>query len=254
MSSKKKISVVKLTLLVHPLKGLYNSLMSTIVFSCKEQNILIKRKPTSRAKRLSLRISARHNGFVLTIPPRTTDFHIRAFLDHCKPWIEKNLTKMFPVKHFIPGEEVTLHGTPFQCVLDPLRRKPILCSSTKTLRLPPRCSQTVLHELFKKVAMEHLTPYVTQASQALGKRVESVKFRDTKSRWGSCSAKKTISLSWRLILAPPDVARYVCIHEAVHLLHMNHSQVFWKTVEDLCPTYRDHKKWLKANGLSLMRI
>lgn len=248
------MSVVKLTLLAHLLKGLYNSHMSPIVFSCKEQDVLITRKPTSRAKRLSLRISARHNGFVLTIPPRTTDSHIKAFLNRCKPWIEKNLNKMFPVQHFTPGENVILHGTPFQCISDPLRRKPILCSLTKTLRLPPRCSQKALHALLKEVAMDHLTPYVTQASQALGKRVESVTFKDTRSRWGSCSAKKTISLSWRLILAPPDVARYVCIHEAVHLLHMNHSQSFWKTVEDLCPTYRDHKKWLKANGFSLMRV
>lgn len=228
--------------------------MSTIIFSCKEQDILIKRKPNLRAKRLSLRVSAQDNGFVLTIPPRTNDSHINAFLMRCTPWIEKNLNKMFHVKHLVPGEDVVLHGAPFQCILDPLRCKPMLCSTTQTLRLPPRCPQRALHEFLKKIAIEKLTPYVIQASQALGQHLETVKFRDTKSRWGSCSAQKTISLNWRLILAPPDVAQYVCIHEAVHLLHMNHSKAFWKTVGELCPTYREHKKWLKAHGFSLMRV
>ncbi len=228
--------------------------MSTIVFSCKEQDILIKRKPNPRAKRLSLRMSARDNGFILAIPPRTTDFHINAFLARCRPWIEKSLSKLFHVKQLSPGEELALYGIPFQCILDPLRRKPILCAVTQTLRLPPQCPQKALHELLKKIAMEKLTPYVMTVAQILGQHLEKVRFRDTKSRWGSCSAQKMISLNWRLILAPPEVAQYVCVHEAVHLLHMNHSKAFWKTVEELCPAYKDHKKWLKAHGFSLMRV
>lgn len=228
--------------------------MSTIVFLCKEQDILIKRKPNLRAKRLSLRVSARENAFVLTVPPRTTDAHIKVFLTRCTPWIEKNLKKIFHVKLLMPGEDVMLHGASFQCILDPLRRKPMLCTTTQTLRLPPRCPQSALHEFLKKMAMEKLTPYVMEASQTLGQYIEKIKFRDTKSRWGSCSAQKTISLSWRLILAPPEVARYVCVHEAVHLLHMNHSKDFWKTVEELCPAYKTHKKWLKTDGFSLMGV
>ncbi len=228
--------------------------MSTIIFSYKEQNIPITCKPNLRAKRLSLRAAPQGPAFVLTVPPRTSETHIKAFLARCTPWIEKSLNKMFHVKHFLPGEDVVLHGTSFQCVVDPLRRQPVLCETTQTLRLPPRCPPEALHVFLKKMAIEMLTPYVMMAAQALGQPVEKVSFRDTKSRWGSCSAQKTISLNWRLILAPPDVARYVCIHEAVHLLHMNHSKAFWKAVEALCPAYKVHRQWLKAHGFSLMQV
>ena len=228
--------------------------MSTTVFTCKGQDIPLKYKPSPRAKRLSLRMSSKDATLVLTIPPRTTASQIASFLKQCVPWVERQVQKFTATPSIGPGEDVTLHGTVFQCVTDPLRRKPALCQTTQTLRLPSRCGQSDLHDFFKKMAGEKLTPYVENAAIALGQRIERVTFRDTKSRWGSCSTSKTISLSWRLILAPPEVAEYVCIHEAAHLIHMNHSRAFWKAISDLCPTYKIHRRWLKVNGPALMRI
>ena len=229
--------------------------MNFQVFSCNGQDVLIKPKSHRRAKRLSLRVAPQEEKtFVLIVPLTATEAHIRAFLQYCTPWMEKHLHKVFHVKHFKPGEEVTLHGTSFQCREDPLRRRPALCQTTRSLLLPPRCAPPLLHEFLKKIAMEILTPYVLEAAEALGQASVKVSFRDTRSRWGSCSARKTISLNWRLILAPPAVAQYVCIHEAVHLRHMNHSQAFWQTVKGLCPDYVVHKKWLKAHGYSLLQV
>lgn len=226
----------------------------TTVFSHQGQDIPLKYKPSQRAKRLSLRFSVKETILVLTIPPRVSASQIAAFLKECTGWIENQLKKLDKKISVHPGEGVSLHGKIFQCVTDPLRRKPALCAMTQTLYLPPRCAQKDLHDFFKKMAIETLTPYAEKAANLLGQSIEKISFRDTKSRWGSCSVQKRISLNWRLILAPPEVAQYVCIHEAVHLLHMNHSRAFWKTVEDLCPAYRSHKKWLKINGPSLMRV
>ncbi|MBA3814206.1 MAG: M48 family metallopeptidase [Alphaproteobacteria bacterium] len=232
----------------------YKNSMTSTVFTCGEQEIPLKHKPNPRAKRLSLRLSSKEQSLVLTIPPRASGSQISAFLKQCKPWVEKqlsNLTKIFSIQ---PGEEVVLHGTVYQCVLDPLRRKPALCQVTNTLRLPPQCLQEDLHEFFKKMAGKVLPGYTLKAAEMLGQQVEKITLRDSKSRWGSCSGRKTISLSWRLVLAPPEVAHYVCVHEAVHLIHMNHSPAFWQAVERLCPRYRTHKKWLKVHGPALMRI
>lgn len=224
------------------------------VFSCEGQNIPLKYKPSFRAKRLSLRLSAKEASLVLTIPPRATASQIALFLKECTGWVENQLKKLDKTISIKPGEKVSLNGSTFQCITDPLRRKPVLCHETQTLYLPPQYSQKHLHDFFKKIAIEMLTPFVKNAVSILGQRVEKISFRDMRSRWGSCSAKKTISLNWRLILAPQEVAEYVCIHEAVHLLHMNHSRSFWKTVAELCPTYRSHKNWLKVHGPSLMRV
>lgn len=224
------------------------------VFTCKGQDIPLKYKPSLRAKRLSMRMSSKDASLVLTIPPRTTASQIASFLKQCGPWVEKQVQKFTKTISIGPGKDIALYGTVFQCVTDPLRRKPALCQATQTLRLPRQYGQNDLHDFFKKMAGEKLTPYVENAARALGQQIEKVTFRDTKSRWGSCSISKTISLSWRLILAPPEVAEYVCIHEAAHLIHMNHSKAFWKAVSDLCPGYRTHRRWLKLNGSALMRV
>lgn len=228
--------------------------MTTQKLLIKDHDILIHRKPNLRAKRLSLRLAPQRNIFVLTVPPLATERSIKNFLTRCTPWIEKNVEKISQTKQIAPGEEIILHGTSFYCVTDPLRRKPVLCTITHTLRLPSQYSQEELYDLFKKMASEQLTPYVIRAGQILGQEIKKITFRDTKTRWGSCSAKKTISLNWRLLLAPPDVAQYVCAHEAAHLLHMNHSGAFWKVVEALCPAYKTHRKWLKSQGQSLMGV
>lgn len=228
--------------------------MVATVFTCGEQDIPLVYKPNPRAKRLSLRMSSKEQLLVLTIPPRTTASHIRTFLKQCTPWVERQLRKLVKTVSIKPGADVTLHGEVFRCTVDPLRRKPALCQVTQTLRLPPRCLEKDLYAFFKKTAESILSPYVLKAAETLGERVEKITIRDTKSRWGSCSGRKTISLSWRLILAPPEVAYYVCVHEAAHLTHMNHSPAFWKAVAGICPAYRIHKKWLKTHGPSLMRV
>lgn len=228
--------------------------MVSTVFTCGEHNIPLIHKPSPRAKRLSLRMSSKEGTLILTIPPRITTTQVSVFLKQCVPWVSKQLAKLSKSVTIEPGTDVTIHGEVFRCMVDPLRRKPTLCKVTQTLRVPPQYVQKDLYELFKKLADKVLPTYVLKAADALGQQVERISIRDQKSRWGSCSGRKTISLSWRLILAPPEVAHYVCVHEAAHLLHMNHSPAFWKAVESLCPPYKSHKKWLKLHGPALMRV
>ncbi|HEY1787250.1 MAG TPA: M48 family metallopeptidase, partial [Verrucomicrobiae bacterium] len=77
--------------------------------------------------------------------------------------------------------------------------------------------------------------------------VSRVTVRAQRSRWGSCSFKRVISLNWRLIQTPPFVRDYIILHELMHLRQMNHSARFWKEVEQACPDYRTAKLWLKEN-------
>lgn len=79
-----------------------------------------------------------------------------------------------------------------------------------------------------------------------------ISIRGQKTRWGSCSAKGTLSFNWRLMLAPPAVLDYVVVHELCHLTHMDHSKDFWALVERVCPDYRTHRKWLKEHGHELV--
>ncbi len=63
--------------------------------------------------------------------------------------------------------------------------------------------------------------------------------RDLTSRWGSCSSRQTISLNLRLAELPPLTRRYVIFHELCHLQEMNHSQRFWRLLEQYVPNAKN---------------
>ncbi|MDR1071574.1 MAG: M48 family metallopeptidase [Rickettsiales bacterium] len=86
-------------------------------------------------------------------------------------------------------------------------------------------------------------------------RPRRVVARDTRSRWGSCSSTGTISLSWRLSFAPPEIMRYVIVHECCHLREMNHSADFWALVgRHFGPGYESARKWLRRNGREMFDV
>jgi predicted metal-dependent hydrolase len=75
--------------------------------------------------------------------------------------------------------------------------------------------------------------------------------KDTRSRWGSCTADGTLSFSWRVILAPPYVLDYLAAHEVAHLAEMNHSARFWALVRRCAPDYARGRAWLRRHGQTL---
>ena len=60
-----------------------------------------------------------------------------------------------------------------------------------------------------------------------GFKYANVKIRKSRSRWGSCSSKGTINLSFYLLLIPEHLIDYVLLHELCHTVQMNHSSAFW---------------------------
>jgi predicted metal-dependent hydrolase len=99
---------------------------------------------------------------------------------------------------------------------------------------------------------EKLIKLVAAHSKTLNVAPSKVVIRNQKTKWGSCSSKKTLSFNWRLALVPDDVLVYIVIHELCHLVHMNHSNQFWRLVEKKCPTYKEHEQWLQNEGLHLL--
>ncbi len=78
--------------------------------------------------------------------------------------------------------------------------------------------------------------------------VSEIRIQNIGNRWGSCSHDKSINLHWRLMLLPPKMIDYVLHHELAHIIHPNHSEDYWKTLETALPDYRERKDWLAKNG------
>jgi len=105
----------------------------------------------------------------------------------------------------------------------------------------------------KVLARARLASAADRYAEALGRGYRSLSLRDTRSRWGSCTADGGLMFSWRLMMAPPEVLDYVAAHEVAHLAEMNHSPAFWAVVARLYGDHRRERAWLRAHGGLLQR-
>ncbi len=81
----------------------------------------------------------------------------------------------------------------------------------------------------------HLIPWLETCAHSIGHRPQRVSIRCQKTRWGSCSSSGTISLNAQLLFLSPPLVRYVLHHELCHLLQPDHSQAFWRLLEQREP-------------------
>lgn len=109
-----------------------------------------------------------------------------------------------------------------------------------------------LEKKYRVAAKQYIYERVEYYLPLTGGHYTNIRIGDQKTRWGSCSSNKTLSFSWRLMLAPPRVLDYVVIHELCHLTHMDHSKEFWAKVASIDPDYKEHRQWLKDNGDTLI--
>lgn len=109
-------------------------------------------------------------------------------------------------------------------------------------------------EAVRQFASVTFAESVRQYAFALRLPVERVAIRDQRSRWGSCSRRKTISLNWRAVLLPAALQRYLVLHEFAHLIEMNHSADFWTVLEAWDPDARQHDAELAILGREIMGL
>ncbi|BBN81207.1 hypothetical protein PA25_11920 [Pseudoalteromonas sp. A25] len=114
--------------------------------------------------------------------------------------------------------------------------------------------QSIRKALLQLLATE-LEYYIDSRLYALSLQmnapVESVKFREYKSRWGSCSSQKALTFNVLLAGAPKRMIDYVLIHELAHCHVMAHNSAFWSLVAEYDSNYKDAVNWFKVNGKQL---
>jgi len=104
----------------------------------------------------------------------------------------------------------------------------------------------------RRAARELVELVADEESAALGVAYRRIEIRDQRTRWGSCSARGTLSFNWRLALAPYEVLDYVVVHELCHLRQPNHSPRFWELVAARRPHWREQRAWLRNHGAELL--
>lgn len=99
---------------------------------------------------------------------------------------------------------------------------------------------------YKSTARSFFTSRTDYFKAIIGVRYDTIRITSALTRWGSCSSRGTICYTWRLIMAAPELIDYVVVHELCHLLHMDHSAAFWRSVSNIMPDYTYRKNKLKG--------
>ena len=108
--------------------------------------------------------------------------------------------------------------------------------------------------LARNLAKTYLPVRIANLGERLGLRAEQVRIGDQRSRWGSCSSRKTLSLNWRLLLLEPALQDYVIHHELAHLKIMNHSRDYWKFLSTIEPKALEHDRKVTKLSSQLMSV
>lgn len=192
---------------------------------------------------------------------------LTALVQEKAAWILKHLDRPHhaaaPRHHFSSGDSFPYLGQPhlLRVRLDGLatERRVALAKSALQITLPPASAEaelaknvrTTLRDWYLAQAKRHLLERAGVLAARTGLTPARVRVRDQMHRWGSCSARGSINLNWRLVMAPPEVADYVIYHELCHLKVQNHSPRFWREVERYVPQLKQRRAWLTLHGPSL---
>lgn len=209
-------------------------------------------KRSSRARRFSLRVSRLDGKVTLSMPLRAREGEALAFLKGNEGWLRQTLSAMpaSSLQAVSHGAVIPVEGS--HLTLTAATGRGVRADGDRLL--VPGDPATVgprVAAWLKVLARDRLASASTRYAGLLGRRYTSLAIRDTRSRWGSCSPDGRLMYSWRLILAPPQVLDYVAAHEVAHLVELNHSPAYWRVVTGLCPDWKRHRDWLKANGSTL---
>ena len=172
-----------------------------------------KIKKSARAKRARIKIDA-CGEFVVVLPKNVPKFFAHVFVVSYRRWIEKQRVKMSA------------------------RR------AKRDARLQDFSRASYLKH--KKQAEIFCQEKVSYWAEKMQVAYQSIKIKNTRTRWGSASSKGNLNLNYKIIFLPDELADYLVVHELAHLKEMNHSPAFWRIVETYIPDYKRRRKELKG--------
>ncbi len=218
-----------------------------------EPSIEVSLRRNARARRMVLRVSQTSGTPILTLPRTVPLARARAFVVEQEPWLRGQLASCPSRVRVGPGLRLPFRDGEVTLICQPsgrtTLRDDVLSVVGSEAALPLRAA-AVLREAARRRCLTAAEHYARLLDRDFGR----ITMRDPRGRWGSCSAAGNLMFSWRLIMAPDAVLRYVAAHEVAHLVEMNHSSRFWDVVARVYVDYAEPRAWLRQHGPALMRF
>ena len=206
-----------------------------------------KVRVSKRAKQVTIKIST-HNGLEVVVPTGFDKSTIPEILRSKARWIEKNMIHMQPPENLERPDTIQLNLlSEFWHVeydYSPSEKINVL-EQDRTILLvtgpvnDPAAVASGLNQWMQKRAKRFLGTWLNRLSKELCLPFNRVSVRRQVTKWGSCSAERSISLNRNLLFVTPQLARYVLVHELCHCLRLDHSNKFWDLLEKYEPNARE---------------
>lgn len=216
--------------------------------------VAVRRLATAR--RLRLRIDHDRQLLRLTLPARGSARAALHWAGEQRAWVEQQLASAPGANPYVDGATVPFRGELLTIRWQEAARRGVRRVAAELHVGGPRPSLArSVERWLLAAAREELSAETARIAAQAGVSVRSVAVGDAATRWGSCSSAGAIRYSWRLILAPPQVLRFVVAHEVAHRLHMDHSPAFKAAEERLfgCST-AEARRLLRELGPALRRV
>jgi hypothetical protein len=219
-----------------------------------------------RRKTIGMRINSA--GLTVRIPIRESLSWVESVLQKRAEWIVNKLEEW---KDKAPRGPVWEEGAVFPLLGEPWRLVAGPNGSPRMVRLPDKSAgessqlrlalastlspgqiEDAVMGWYRSQALECFSARIAHYAPQLGVSVRELKLSSARTLWGSCTAQGVVRLNWRLIQKPLHLIDYVVAHELAHLVELNHSPAFWRTVERIYPNYavarKELKNWRQGNG------
>ena len=193
------------------------------------------------ARNITMRV--KEDGLHVTTPPyRSITALLEAiapFREHLRNVCSEVKPKPFDLNFSIEAEcfRLKLETSPLKNFTVSMRDETVVIACPAhadftTDRVQTLVKNAVMRAMRKK-AEEYLPPLVQYWSSLFDLPYNKVTISKARSRWGSCSSKRDISLSFYLMLLPAHLMDYVILHELAHTREMNHGPKFWELLNQL---------------------
>lgn len=223
-----------------------------ITLQGQKVSYLLKQSPRIRGIRLEIRPDS---GLAVIVPRKYSNEYLSKLLVQKSKWILRHLPGFKPVqmplfrKEVDRGDKIPFMGRQIQIVqIQAHGKKPsVFLKDTKLImefNMARYDMAILLEDWYRMQAKVIFTGKADIFKQKIGVKYRGILIRGQRTRWGSCSRLRNLTLNWKLLMAPETVIDYVIIHELAHIKHMDHSRKFWETVAKFCPKYKEYKKWL----------
>ncbi|MCI5609850.1 MAG: M48 family metallopeptidase [Roseburia sp.] len=206
----------------------------------------------SRRRTIALEINAQ-GELIVRAPFRASMEQIMDFVERKQDWICDKTRQMQVRRQAQPhigiaqGDQLYYKGELYPVIISEGRSGSF---DGSCFHLPSTANTgEMLTAWYRKQAARVIIPRVEEYAARMGVEPKGVRITSARTRWGSCSYVNYINFSWHLVMCPEDVINYVVVHELCHIWHKDHSRLFWASVAEYDPDYKEHRRWLREHGI-----